>query len=159
MSNYEQMRKRLDAMPVARKAWIEGFIMGLAYTQAQDPTVDDRPIKVDFPIDPLLTLEFYKTSSKPLTVQEFVDVWHDLDDEGGILDIRFTAEKFHSLVELTDRPGNETEKLYLKINLASTEGHRGIPEEWEQADDDPALPSPFITDIEEAQRVLDQSRK
>jgi hypothetical protein len=114
MGKYHQRLDRLAKMPLVLRAAYEGFIWGLAYVQAQSVEGDYPTVVVDVPDH-----DMWARFERPFMPSEFLDVLADLDDEGGILYVRFFVEEgmhFNSL----------------RLELGSTETEKGLPPDWDQ---------------------------
>lgn len=113
-AEYHARVNRLNKMPIVLRAAYEGFIWGLAYVQAQSTPGDYPTVAVDVPDH-----DMWARFERPFMPQEFLDVLADLDDEGGILYVRFFVQEgivFNSL----------------RLELGSTEGGEGLPPDWDQ---------------------------
>lgn len=122
---YQELRDRLDKLDPKLRGWYEGFIDGLLYVQAQDPNVDDQPVRVTQPYLDRLNEKF--------DPQVFKDVLMDLDDEGGIVAHRMWVAPYEYTNGKGQKVTSDMPTLYLE--LVTTEGHRGVPEDWDDRPD------------------------
>lgn len=114
---YHARVNRLAKIPPEVRAYYKGYISALAYVQAQSTPGDYPTVVVDVPDHDLW--DSFQRSFDP---QEFLDVLADMNDEGGILYVRFFMGGF---VEEGANPA-------LRLELASTETARGLPPDWDQ---------------------------